>query len=184
LNKDSQVFLALLRGINLGAKAKVPMKGLRTVFEDLGHHNVRTYVQSGNVIFESRSSTTKQLAEDIETALSKTFDFEIPVIIRTRREVKAVAAGNPFPTEGVVPSTLHVVFLAQRVPAKAAKALDPDRSPPDEFTVRGREIYLRFPNGAGRSKLTIDYFEKVLGTRATARNWNTVTNLVELMHPS
>jgi uncharacterized protein (DUF1697 family) len=181
LNGGGQPILALLRGINLGSKAKVPMKALRTVFEDLGYRNVRTYLQSGNVVFEGDSRGPKDLSGGVEGALSKTFGFKIPVIIRTQSELQRVAGGNPFPTEGVVLSTLHVAFLAERPSPKVVKELDPDRSPPDEFRVKGREIYLRFPNGAGRSKLTIGYLEKTLGTIGTARNWNTVTNLVQLM---
>jgi len=78
------------------------------------------------------------------------------------------------------PSRLHVVFLARTPTAKTAARLDPERSPPDEFSVRGREIYLRLPNGAGRSKLTTDYFERQLGIAATARNWNTLIKLLAL----
>lgn len=154
------------------------------MFEELGHEDVRTYLQSGNVVFEGRSSTSKKIAAEIEAAISKSFDLTVSVIVRTRRELERVAAGNPFQTKGVRPTSLHVMFLAESASAKAIKMLDPDRSPPDEFEVRGREIYLRFPKGSGRSKLTIDYFEKKLGTRATARNWNTVVKVLELMQRS
>lgn len=174
-------YLALLRGINVGGKNRVPMKELRLVVEDMGHEDVRTYLQSGNVVFESRSRASKKLATEVEDAISETFGLEISVIMRTQGELKRVASGNPFPTEGVNPTSLHVMFLAEPASAKAARSLDPDRSPPDEFEVKGREVYMWFPKGYGRSKLTIDYFEKKLGTRATARNWNTVVKLLELM---
>ena len=175
-------YLALLRGINVGGANKVPMSELRTLFEDLGYGDVRTYLQSGNVIFDGRSATSRKLAAEVEDAISKAFDLTISVIVRTQRKLERVAAGNPFPTEGVKPSSLHVMFLAEHASAKAVKSLDSDRSPPDEFEVKDSEIFLRFPNGSGRSKLTIDYFEKKLGTRATARNWNTVVKVLELMH--
>lgn len=175
------IYLALLRGINVGGANKVPMKELRSLFEELGHENVHTYLQSGNVVFEGRSSTSKKLSAEIEAAIAKSFNLKVSVIVRTRREMERVAAGNPFPTKGVKPTSLHVMFLADSAPAKAIKTLDPDRSSPDEFEVKGSEIYLRFPKGSGRSKLTIDYFEKKLGTRATARNWNTVVKVLELM---
>jgi uncharacterized protein (DUF1697 family) len=177
-------FLALLRGINVGGANKVPMKELRALFEELGHEDVRTYLQSGNVVFEGRSSTSRKLAAEIESAIAKSFDLTVSVIVRTRRELERVTTGNPFPTQGVNPTSLHVMFLAKSASAKAIRTLDPDRSPPDEFEVRGSEIYLRFPKGSGRSKLTIDYFEKKLGTRATARNWNTVVKVLELMQRS
>ncbi len=176
------IYLALLRGINLAGKNKVPMKKLRTIFEDLGHQHVRTYLQSGNVVFESGSPPPNELAGEIEDALFASLGFRIPIIVRTRRDLARIASGNPFPTEGAPPSTLHVVFLSERASSKAVKALDPDRSPPDEFRVKGSEVYLQLPSGIGRSKLTIDYFEKALGARATARNWNTVTNLIRLMN--
>jgi uncharacterized protein (DUF1697 family) len=177
-------YLALLRAINLGAVNKVPMKELRTMFEDLGYEDVRTHLQSGNVVFEGKSSTSKKLAAEIEGAISKVFDLEVPVIVRTRRELERVAGGNPFPTEGVKASWLHVMFLSEPASPKAIKTLDPDRSPQDQFEVKGGEIFLRFGKGSGRSKLTIDYFEKKLGTKATGRNWNTVVKVLELMQRS
>lgn len=177
-------YLALLRGINVGGANKVPMRDLRALLEDLGYENVRTYLQSGNVLLDGRSATSRKLATEIEDAISNAFDLTIPVIVRTQRELEHVATGNPWPTEGVKPSSLHVMFLAGSASAKAVKTLDFDRSPPDEFNVKGREIFLRFPNGSGRSKLTIDYFERKLGTQATARNWNTVVKVLELMQRS
>ncbi|MDQ3767473.1 MAG: DUF1697 domain-containing protein [Actinomycetota bacterium] len=174
-------YVALLRGINVGGKNKIAMPELRSLFEGLGHKNVATYVQSGNIIFQSRSSAPKKVAGGIERAISENFDLSVSVILRTRTELKRVAAENPFLNPGVDFASLHIMFLADAPARKAIENLDPDRSPPDEFEVRGREIYLRFPNGAGRSKLTIDYFERKLGTSATARNWNTVTKLLKLM---
>lgn len=174
-------YFALLRGINVGGANKVPMRELRALFEDLGYGHVRTYLQSGNVLFEGRSASSTKLIAEVEDAISASFDLTIPVMVRTRQELERVATANPFPTDGVKLSLLHVMFLAEPASAKAIKTLDSDRSPPDEFVVKDREIFLRFPNGSGRSKLTIDYFEKKLGTRATARNWNTVVKVLGLM---
>lgn len=173
--------LALLRGINVGGRSKVPMGELRSLVEHLGHENVRTYLQSGNVIFESRTSDPKKIAAELERTISKSFNLKVSVLMRSYPELERVVEGNPFPTEGVKPTSLHVMFLAELPSRTAIKALDPNRSPPDEFGVKGGEIYLSFPRGSGRSKLTIDYFEQGLGTRATARNWNTVTKVLELM---
>ena len=177
-------YLALLRGINLGSVNKVSMPELRTLFESLGHSDVRTYVQSGNVVFEASSSASKKLAREIEEAIERTFGLAIPAVLRTRAQLQRVAVNNPFMSEGVKPTFLHVMFLAETPSSTAVRALDPDRSPPDKFAVKGREIYLCFPRGSGRSKLTIDYFEKKLGTRATGRNWNTVTKVLALMDDS
>jgi len=180
-DEELTTYFALLRGINVGGANKVPMRELRTMFEALGYGNVRTYLQSGNVLFERRSASSRKLTAEVEDAISRTFDLTIPVMVRTRQELERVTAANPFPTDGVKLSSLHVMFLAEAVSARAIKTLDFDRSPPDEFVVKDREIFLRFPNGSGRSKLTIDYFEKKLGTRATARNWNTVVKVLGLM---
>lgn len=179
--REVTAYVALLRGINLGARNKVPMKELRALFEDLGHEDVKTYLQSGNVIFKAGPGAATA-GEGIERALVDTFGFDVSVMLRTRKEMAAIAAANPFPTEGVAPTSLHVLFLARRPAAAAVRALDPDRSPPDEFAVKGREIYLSYPNGAGRSKLSLDYFEKKLAIRGTARNWNTVTKVLDLMN--
>jgi uncharacterized protein (DUF1697 family) len=184
VNANLTTYLALLRGINVGGANKVPMRDLRTMFDALGYGNARTYLQSGNVLFERTSISSRKLIAEIEDAISKAFDLTITVLVRTQRELEGVAAANPWPTDGVKLSSLHVMFLAESASANAIKTLDFDRSPPDEFVVKGREIYLRYPNGSGRSKLTIDYFEKKLGTRATARNWNTIVKVLGLMRGS
>jgi uncharacterized protein (DUF1697 family) len=173
-------YIALLRGVNLGSVNKVPMKELKTVFEDMGHEGVRTYLQSGNVILEARSSSSKKLAAEIEDAVFKAFGVKSSVILRTAKDLQRTVEGNPFPVKGAKPTSLQVMFLADRPSPSAVKSLDPDRSPPDQFHVKDREVYLWLPNGGARSKLTNDYFEKRLGTRATARNWNTITKLLDL----
>ena len=166
--------IALLRGINVGGKVTVPMAELKASFEALGFEDVATYINSGNVVFQG----TKPDAAAIEKRIAKDFGRDVSVLLRTPKQLAAIAKGNPFPkAEG---KRLHVYFLSDKPTAKAAAALDPDRSPPSEFKLSGREVYLHTPDGIGRSKLTIDYFERTLGVRATARNWNTVTKLREL----
>jgi uncharacterized protein (DUF1697 family) len=172
--------VALLRGVNVGGRAKVPMGELRSVFAALGHTDVVTYIQSGNVVFRSAGGTEKELVSGIERQIADAFGLEVAVTLRAPGELAAIVAGNPFLTGGDDPKTLHVAFLDRAPAPKELAELDPDRSPPDEFRVLGREVYLRYPNGSGRSKLTIDYFERRLGVRATARNWNTVTKLLAL----
>jgi uncharacterized protein (DUF1697 family) len=177
--RSSTTFVALLRGINVGGKNKVPMADLKSLFTSLGYEDVVTYIQSGNVVFRSPAGARK-IAADIEKRIAKVFEIPVTVLVRNSAELEAIAKRNPFLKRGSDPSKLHVVLL-DRSPKKSAVAeLDPERSPPDEFSVHGREIYLLLPNGAGRSKLTIDYFERRLGVRATARNWKTLTKLLEL----
>ena len=176
----SKTFVALLRGINLAGRNRVPMPGLRSSLESLGLEDVVTYIQSGNVVFRSRGGRARELAAGIEGRIAEAFGVEAVVLLRTPAELARIAGGNPFLRGGADPSKLHAVFLSGKPTKKAAAQLDPQRSPPDEFRLVGREIYLHLPNGFGRSKLTVDYFERRLGVVATARNWKTLTKLVEL----
>jgi uncharacterized protein (DUF1697 family) len=176
----STTYVALLRGINVGGKNKIPMAGLRDVFESLGHEDVATYIQSGNVVF---TSTVKpaQAATDIAAGIKSTFGLDISVIVRTRAQLAKAAKEHPYLTSSADGSKLFVTFLEDKPSAAAIATLDPDRSPPAEYVVKGKEIFMFFPDGMGRSKLTLDYLEKRLGTRGTARNLNTVNKLLELM---
>jgi uncharacterized protein (DUF1697 family) len=170
------VYVALLRGVNVGGARKLPMKELAPALEELGLEDAVTYIQSGNVVFRGPAGKAK-LVSQLERAIEQRFGLDVTVMLRTPAELAKLIDANPF---GGDEAKLHVAFL-NRKPAKTAIAkLDPDRSPPDEFAVRGAEIYLHFPNGYGRTKLGADYFERVLGVRATARNWRTVTKLLEL----
>jgi uncharacterized protein (DUF1697 family) len=175
-------FVALLRGINVGGKNRIPMSELKSSLSSLGLEDVVTYIQSGNVVFGSPARDAQDLATGIERQIAEAFGVAITVLVRTAAELEAVAGSNPFLNDEADPSKLHVVFLSGRPATNAVATLDPERSPPDEFSVHGREIYLRLPNGAGRSKLTIDYFERRLGVDATARNWNTLIKLIALAH--
>ena len=175
-----KTFVALLRGINLAGRNRVSMPELRSALESMGLEDVVTYIQSGNVVFRSRTASAQSLAAGIEGQVAERFGVDAAVILRTPTELAKVAAGNPFLRGGADPSRLHVLFLSGRPGKKAAAQLDPARSPPDELRLEGREIYLHLPNGFGRSKLTVDYFERRLGVAATGRNWRTVTKLVAL----
>ena len=174
-----KTFVALLRGINLAGRNRVAMPELRSALEALGLEDVVTYIQSGNVVFRGHGGVRK-LAASIEGEVAKAFGIGVVVVLRTPAELAKVAEGNPFLRAGADPSKLHVVFLSAKPTKEAAAQLDPERSPPGEFRVGGREVYLHLPTGFGRSKLTVDYFERGLGVSGTARNWRTVTKLVEL----
>jgi uncharacterized protein (DUF1697 family) len=176
-----KTYVALLRAINIGARNKIPMSGLKALFRDLGHEDVATYVQSGNVVFRSRAGAERRIAAELERGITKEFGHDVAVLLRTPAELAKIAKGNPFLKGETEHKKLHVMFLDKRPTAKAVAGLDLDRSPPDAFSVKGRDIYLHFPTrGSGRSKLTIGYFEGRLGVRGTARNWRTVTTLLEL----
>jgi uncharacterized protein (DUF1697 family) len=172
--------VALLRGINVGGKNKLAMKRLVALFEAAGCEDVRTYIQSGNVVFESPAALAKRVPELVRVAIADELGLEVPVVTRTAKELAAVVRSNPFAKAGADESLLHVAFLAERPSRARVAALDPDRSPPDELAVKGREVYLHCPNGVARTKLTNAYLDRTLGTVSTARNWRTTRKLLEM----
>ena len=173
--------LALLRGINLAGKNRLLMRDLTTMFKQAGCEDVRTYIQSGNVLFEANPALAEGFADSVAKQIEARFGFRAPMTLRSAEEIRAVIDDNPFVKEGAEEKSLHVVFLRDAPNAQQASQLDPDRSRPDRFAVRGRQIYLHMPNGMGRTKLTNDYFDRGLRTVSTVRNWNTVRKLSELM---
>jgi uncharacterized protein (DUF1697 family) len=174
-------YLALLRGINVGGKNKLPMRDLIAMFVDAGCNNVRTYIQSGNVVFDADPDAPARLPGLVAAAIADRFGYRTPVILRTAEQVGRVVSGNPFLRAGAPEETLHVMFLANQPAPDRIAALDPDRSPPDAFHVRGAEVYLKLPNGVADSKLTNAYFDSKLGTTSTGRNWRTVTKLLDMI---
>jgi uncharacterized protein (DUF1697 family) len=173
-------YVALLRGINVGGKNKLPMRELALIFVEAGCSDVATYIQSGNVVFKTAARTYEKLAATVEKQIAERHDLHVPVVLRSAAELGAVARKNPFIARGVDEKALHVMFLADAPSAQQIAALDPRRSPPDEFEVRGRDIYVSCPNGVGRSKLTNAWFDSKLDTTSTGRNWRTVLTLVEM----
>ena len=173
-------FVALLRGINVGGKNKLPMKDLVAMFERAGCVTTRHYIQSGNVVFAAAPALAATIPAVVAAAIEKGFGLRVPVVVRSEKELRAVVAGNPFLDTGVDPDALHVMFLAAQPSKAAVSALDPERSPPDQFVVKGREVYLACPNGVGRTKLSNAWFDTKLGTISTARNWRTVLKLVAM----
>lgn len=172
--------LALLRGINVGGKNVLPMKDLAQMFSNAGGTNVRTYIQSGNVIFETSSAAPK-IVELVKTKIEKKFGYQVPMVLRTSQQLLKTIRGNPFLKAGAHEKMLHVYFLADPANPRAIATLDPGRSAPDAFQVLGQEIYLHMPNGMARTKLTNAYFDSKLSTTCTARNWATVLKLAAMM---
>jgi uncharacterized protein (DUF1697 family) len=175
------VIISLLRGVNVAGHDKIKMDALRALYVSLKLHNPQTYVQSGNVIFATEDSNLDSLANYIETAIEKKFGFRPAVILRSSEELRKIMAQNPFAKRrGIEPSKLLIVFLAA-TPAKNAMQLLQERNPgPEEVHIHGRELYIYFPNGIGRSKLTTALLDRATGTAGTGRNWNTVTKLLEM----
>ncbi|MGH2488036.1 MAG: DUF1697 domain-containing protein [Candidatus Limnocylindria bacterium] len=172
--------VAFLRGINLAGKNRLPMKDLSGLFTDAGCADVRTHIQSGNVVFRAPPGLARRIPDLIQKAISNQFGISVPVVTRSAAELRKVAQANPYLARDKDTSALHVAFLAAKPTSTQIKALDPDRSPPDEFIVRGRDVFLRLPNGVGKTRLTNAYLDSKLGTTSTLRNWRTVLKLVEM----
>jgi uncharacterized protein (DUF1697 family) len=173
-------YVALLRGINVGGKHVLPMKDLAAIFAECKCSNVRTFIQSGNVIFSASPHVVQQLPAIVGRKIEERFGFPAPILLRDRQELAKAMRDNLFAKQGLPESALHVYFLADLPTSAAVKSLDPARSAPDEFRVIGRHIYLHVPNGMGRTKLTSTYFDSKLSTVCTARNWATVGKLLEM----
>jgi uncharacterized protein (DUF1697 family) len=172
--------VALLRGINVGGKNILPMKDLARMFGEAKCSNVLTYIQSGNVIFETAAGAPK-VAELVQAKIERQFGFRVPMVLRTHEQLLKTIRDNPFLPAVSDHRWLHVYFLADPPKASSIAGLDPARSAPDAFQVLGQEVYLHLPNGMARTKLTNAYFDSKLSTTCTARNWATVLKLSEMM---
>jgi uncharacterized protein (DUF1697 family) len=172
--------VALLRGINVGGKRSLSMKRLAEVFVAAGCSDVRTYIQSGNVVFRAPPALSTRLSAVLPKAIAKMAGFDVPVVLRSVDELRLAVKKNPFLRAGVEPAECHLMFLSDVPEGGRVKQLSTARSPGDEFVVLGRDVYLRLPNGAGRSKLTNAYFDGTLATVSTLRNWRTVLVLLEM----
>jgi uncharacterized protein (DUF1697 family) len=176
-----ETYVALLRGINVGGKNKIRMTDLSAFFLEAGCKNVRTFIQSGNVIFNTSAKFSARVPALIAARITDSLGYNTPVVLRSMAELEDAVSNNPFLKAGALEDSLHVLFLADLPSTSKIEALDPDRSPGDEYIVRGRDVYLRLPNGVADSKLTNAYFDSKLGTKSTGRNWRTVIKLLELM---
>lgn len=170
--------VALLRGVNIGPSKRIAMPALREIVVRLGHTDVETYVQSGNVVFTPKPEAPKDLARSIAEAIADETGHDVGVVIRTGVELEKTLAANPYPVDD--PTRVVVCFLADAVDVGALALGDLSRYLPDELTLVGREIYVRVPNGQGRSKLMEALTRRTLPTLLTVRNWRTVVALAEL----
>ena len=161
-------------------KNKLPMVESKDTFTSVGCPGARTYIQSGNVVFDAALDLVERVPELVTQAISRRFGFSPDVIVRSSTELRQVAASNPFDTSGD-PRLLHVAFLENTPSAEAVSRIDPERSPQDAFAVRGRSVYLHYPNGVAGSKLTNEYLAAQLQTASTMRNWRTVLALLEMV---
>jgi uncharacterized protein (DUF1697 family) len=173
----SSVYVALLRGINVGGHNKLAMSELVGLVEGVGGHEVETYIQSGNVVFCAPPALAAALPVAISEAIATTAGVRCDVIVREGDEIVAVAADHPFAATGLDEKFLHVAFLAAEPAPERAELLDLDGTMPEEVEVRGREVFVAYHCGVGRSKLRFDR----LGVAATARNLRTLRKLAEMV---
>jgi uncharacterized protein (DUF1697 family) len=173
--------VALLRGVNLGPSRRLKMADLRAVVESLGHSDVQTYLQSGNVVFTAKGRSTSGLGAAISAALAEAVGLEAGVLTRTGAQMAKIVAANPYPVSD--PTKVVVSFLAEPGDAAALRAIDLDAYAPEGLSVHGTEVYFNLPEGQARSKLLEAVAAEVRRAkvdRATARNWRTVQALADM----
>jgi uncharacterized protein (DUF1697 family) len=172
--------IALLRGINLGARNRVPMPELRELLAQSGYEEPRTLLQSGNVVLSSRKQPDA-VGRELEGLIAERFGLEIPIVVRSRDELAAVIDGNPLADVATDPKRFQVSFLSAAPDTAVVEALEAADVEPERIAVRGKEIYVWHAGGIQRSPASKLLTDAKLGVTATARNWNTVTKLLELV---
>jgi uncharacterized protein (DUF1697 family) len=172
-------YIAFLRGINVGGHNKIKMETLRETFSALGFKTVKTYINSGNVIFETAKTSDKKLAAQIERAIQAEFSLSIKVMARTVSEIEDIIKNNPFEGQFENDKDLHVLFLDEELPEEKRATLLSNNNENEVFAVRNREIFCLLRIGVSDSLLGKDYIGKKMKVSATARNWRTVNKMLE-----
>ncbi len=176
-------YIALLRGINVGGRNKLPMRELVILLETLGLRDIKTYIQSGNVVFQSEDQDRSGIAERMGLAIQTSYGFYPKTILLRLEELENAMVSNPYPEAEKQPKTLHLYFLASTPENPDLEALRNLKRESERFAIFGNVFYLHAPEGIGRSKLAAGA-EKALGVTATARNWRSVGKIFELAKPS
>lgn len=174
-------FITLLRGVNVSGQKKINMKELKSLFESSGLRNVQTYIQSGNVVFESDDNEPEKLTVRLESAIATHFGFEVTVVLLTPEALLSITANNPFQFEKDFDERMMYVCLLKQKPAPdLAEKLLEARQGTDRFVLRRSILYLYLASGYGTTKLNNNFFEKKLKVAATTRNWHTLKKLLEM----
>lgn len=173
--------IALLRGINVSGQKKIKMADLKNRFEELDFHNVRTYIQSGNVLFDHPSLGARELEKRIEEKIARDYGFEVPAMVLVPSDLEYVLHNNPFLNgRKEDPKRLYVTFLAEVPPSENVKGLEGLDYHPEEYVLDGRFIFFFSPLGYGRARMNNNFFEQKLKVKATTRNWKTINVLWEM----
>ena len=174
------IFLSILRGINVSGQKIIKMADLKVLYENMGFKNVTTYIQSGNVIFQTTNS--KNLAEKIDKQIHQQYNFNVPILILTLEEIQEAISGNPFLKEkNIELDKLHVTFLSNQPTTENVDKIKDLNHQHDRFYLSGNVIYIYCPGGYGSTKLNNNFFENKLKVTATTRNWKTVNELFKIM---
>jgi uncharacterized protein (DUF1697 family) len=173
------VYVSMLRAVNVGGTSRIKMDALRAVYESIGLKDVRTLLQSGNVVFRSTLKDRERLVKRIMQEIERRLELHVEVILRTVGEIADIVERGPVLSPRADMSKLLVMFLSSVPDAAAQAALQKSHKGPEMLEMRGPEIYLYYPDGVGRSKLSSAVLENKLRTSGTARNWNTLTKLLE-----
>jgi uncharacterized protein (DUF1697 family) len=173
------VYVSMLRAVNVGGTSRIKMDALRSVYESIGLKDVRTLLQSGNVVFRSTITDRDSLAKRITQELQRQLTLQVEVIVRTLGEIASIVERGPVLSPRADPAKLLVMFLSAVPDAAAQAALVKWHQGPEMLELRGPEIYLYYPEGVGRSKLSGAVLENKLNTSGTARNWNTLQKLLD-----
>ncbi|MGV3503133.1 MAG: DUF1697 domain-containing protein [Adhaeribacter sp.] len=174
-----ETYIALLRGINVSGHKPVPMQALKALFENLDFQQVRTYIQSGNVVFRAEKADPAALAARVEEKIAAQFGFHVPVLVRRAAEIQQALDRNPFLQQpGVEPDKLHVTFLADEPEPERSSKLAGGNYGADQYHISEREVFLYCPQGYGNTKLHNAFLETKLGRQATTRNLKTVRQLL------
>jgi uncharacterized protein (DUF1697 family) len=174
-------YISMLRGINVGAQKRMSMETLRGIYVDLGFMNVRSYVQSGNMVFESQAVNRSELVRCIQGRIEQTCGYQVEVFIRHPDELQRILMNNPFLTSrNEDPSKLHVTFFYLAPSESLLGKLTAPSGIPDEFALGELAVYIFCPNGYGKTKISNSFFERKLAIPVTTRNWNTVNALYKM----
>jgi len=179
---DMNKYLAILRGINVGGRRKLLMADLKLLCQDLGWVDVQTYIQSGNVLFDTNKKiNVVKEADKLQEAIKAKYDYDVPVIIVSFKDLKKVADNNPFAeSKDFDISQLHLTFLEEKPSKEGLAVLKNLQHLPDEFKIVDKYVYLKILTSYHKTKLNNNLFEKKLAIKATTRNWKTVSKLLEL----
>lgn len=171
--------IALLRGVNVGGHRKIKMADLKTLLTDLGFTNITTYIQSGNILFDSPAETNPiEIADRIKRGIQTQFGFDVPVVVLDAEKLEKAVAQNPFKDADL--SQLHITFLSEEPPAAEQNSIKAVDFTPDAFAIQGAFVFLKIEGSYHKTKLSNAFFEKKLNRAATTRNWKTVLKLLEL----